>query len=191
MLNQVILIGRIVKDPVVNNTKEGTAVTRLTLAVRRPFKNHEGNYDTDFVTCTAWKKLAETSADYCTKGSLVCVTGRVQVRTYDIMENKRMTISEIVAENITFLQLKRNQSSTEIVVPIPGQDSSHTPSQATKGNSAPPSHPDEIRNPNQTPPSGDASKPVQSSTTTSQTVSSAHGTTNQKESPASTATLPF
>ncbi|PIB59491.1 single-stranded DNA-binding protein, partial [Pseudomonas sp. 2822-17] len=71
MLNQVMLIGRIAKDPVIHTTKEGTAVTRINLAVRRPYKNMDGNYDTDFVLCIAWKKLAETTADYCSKGSLV------------------------------------------------------------------------------------------------------------------------
>ncbi|SDZ33939.1 single-strand DNA-binding protein [Evansella caseinilytica] len=121
MLNQVMLIGRVVKDPVVNTTKEGTAITRISLAVRRPFKNAQGNYDTDFITCTAWKKLAETSGDYCTKGSLVCISGRVYVRSYDISENKRVSTTEIIAENITFLQLKRNNSIPESTgnVPIP------------------------------------------------------------------------
>ncbi|MBU9722269.1 MULTISPECIES: single-stranded DNA-binding protein [Bacillaceae] len=120
MLNQVMLIGRIAKDPVIQTTKEGTALTRISLAVRRPFKNNEGNYDTDFISLTAWKKLAETTADYCSKGSLVCVTGRVHMRTYDIDENKRITTTEIVAENITFLHLKRN-TKTEMEVPIPGK----------------------------------------------------------------------
>ena len=123
MLNQVMLIGRIVKDPVINTTKDGTAVTRISLAVRRTFKNNEGNYDTDFISCTAWKKLAETSSDYCTKGSLVCVSGRVQMRNYETSDNKRLTYSEVIAENITFLHLKRNTPATE-EIPIPGEPAS-------------------------------------------------------------------
>ncbi|MDG5786656.1 single-stranded DNA-binding protein [Evansella sp. AB-P1] len=118
MLNQVMLIGRIVRDPVVNTTKEGTAYCRINLAVRRSFKNSEGNYDTDFIDCTAWKKLAETAGDYCTKGSLVCITGRIQMRNYETAENKRMTVSEIIAENITFLHLKRmTQQNDEVPIP--------------------------------------------------------------------------
>ncbi|ADU31835.1 single-stranded DNA-binding protein [Evansella cellulosilytica] len=125
MLNQVMLIGRISKDPVMNTTKEGTAVTRLHLAVRRNYKNAEGNYDTDFISCTAWKKLAETTSDYCSKGSLVCVTGRIQMRSYDIGDNRRMTVSEIVAENVTFLQLKRNQTTTSQVNATNGASSQY------------------------------------------------------------------
>ncbi|MCD8510334.1 MAG: single-stranded DNA-binding protein [Bacillus sp. (in: Bacteria)] len=120
MLNQVMLIGRITKDPVVATTKDGRAFTRISLAVRRPFKNVEGNYDTDFITCTAWRKTAEMSGDYCTKGSLVCITGRVQTRSQEIEDNKRLNYSEIIAESIIFLQLKRaNRQPTE-EVPIQG-----------------------------------------------------------------------
>ncbi|MDQ0254548.1 single stranded DNA-binding protein [Evansella vedderi] len=121
MLNQIMLIGRIVKDPIISNTKDGRAFTRITLAVRRSFKNQEGNYDTDFISCVAWRKTAEMSSDYCTKGSLVCITGRVQMRSQEIEDNKRLSFPEIIAENITFLQLKRNaQPSDEI--PIPGEE---------------------------------------------------------------------
>ncbi|WP_088032516.1 single-stranded DNA-binding protein [Evansella clarkii] len=127
MYNQITLIGRIVKDPVVNTTKDGIAVTRINLAVRRPFKNQEGNYDTDFLSCTAWKKLAETSGDYCTKGSLVCITGRIQMRNYETSDNKRLTFPELIAENITFLHLKRNQQAEEI--PIPGEEHAPPPRQ--------------------------------------------------------------
>ncbi|UCZ52667.1 single-stranded DNA-binding protein [Bacillus shivajii] len=117
MYNQVTLIGRLTKDPTTATTKEGTTYSRFNLAVRRPFKNGEGNYDTDFISCTAWKKLAETTADYCTKGSLICVTGRVQMRTYDLGDNKRLSYSDIVAENITFLQLKQRNDETPKELP--------------------------------------------------------------------------
>lgn len=122
MLNQVMLIGRIVKDPVVSTTKDGRAFTHISLAVRRSFKNLEGNYDTDFITCTAWRKTAEMSGDYCTKGSLVCIMGRVQTRSQEIEENKRMSYSEIIADNIIFLQLKRANRQPLEVVPIPGEE---------------------------------------------------------------------
>ena|SRR5690554_2748676 len=126
MFNQVTLIGRIVRDPVVNTTKEGKSVTTLTLAVRRSYKNSKGDYDTDFIPCTAWEKLAETSGDYCTKGSLVCVTGRIQMRNVDGGEKQRMSFAEIIAENITFLHLKKNTPPAG-EVPIPAQAESHPP----------------------------------------------------------------
>lgn len=118
MYNQVTLIGRLTKDPTTTTTKEGTTFSRFSLAVRRSFKNSDGNYDTDFISCTAWKKLAETTVDYCTKGSLVCVTGRVQMRNYDLGDNKRLSYSDIVAENITFLHLKQRVDEQAKEVPV-------------------------------------------------------------------------
>ncbi|MFA9558940.1 single-stranded DNA-binding protein [Evansella sp. AB-rgal1] len=117
MLNQITLIGRIAKDPVMQTTDKGISVTRLTLAVRRPFRNNDGNYDTDFFNCTAWKKLAETSADYCSKGSLVCVQGRLSTRNYETTDNKKLTMNDIIAETITFLQLKRVQPTEATPIP--------------------------------------------------------------------------
>lgn len=130
MFNQITLIGRIVRDPIVNTTKEGKSVTTLTLAVRRSYKNSQGEYDTDFIPITAWEKLAETSGDYCTKGSLVCITGRVHMRNVEGSgENQRLSLAEITAENITFLQLKRTAPPTNNgagEVPFPGQGQANT-----------------------------------------------------------------
>lgn len=120
MFNQVTLIGRIVRDPVIYTTKEGKSVTTLTLAVRRSYKNANGEYDTDFIPCVAWEKLAETTSDYCTKGSLVCVTGRIHMRYLENGDKPRTSYSEIIAENVTFLQLKKAPPPAD-EVPIPGQ----------------------------------------------------------------------
>ena len=75
MLNQSILVGRIVKDPEVKETENGNKVTNITLAVQRPYKNINGEYDTDFISCVLWKGVAETTAEYCKKGDLIGING--------------------------------------------------------------------------------------------------------------------
>lgn len=134
MFNQVTLIGRIVRDPVIYTTKEGKSVTTITLAVRRSYKNSKGEYDTDFIPCTAWDKLAETSSDYCTKGSLVCITGRIQMRQIDYGENQRNSFAEIIAESICFLHLKKATPPPTNEVPIPGEDQAPPPYRNTVTN---------------------------------------------------------
>ena len=81
MINQVTLVGRLTRDPELRLTMEGTSVTSVTLAVNRPFRNQQGEIDADFVQCTLWKKVAENTVQYCRKGSLVGVTGRIHTRT--------------------------------------------------------------------------------------------------------------
>lgn len=103
MLNQIVLIGRLVQDPEIKIIDSGKKVSEITLAVRRGFKNMEGNYDTDFIRVTLWEGLAETVTSYMTKGTLVAMIGRAQIRRYDITEERYLNIVEIVAERITYL----------------------------------------------------------------------------------------
>ncbi|RKL68381.1 single-stranded DNA-binding protein [Salipaludibacillus neizhouensis] len=119
MLNQLTLIGRIAKDPKLQTTREGGSYTRFTLAVRRPFKNQSGNYDTDFIPCVTWGKLSETIVDYCTKGSLVSLNGRIHMRTQELENQKRITSPEIIADNVVFLHLKKAHQKQSQEVPIP------------------------------------------------------------------------
>jgi single-strand DNA-binding protein len=111
MINQVTLVGRLTKDPDLRITQEGTSVTNVTVAVNRPFRNQLGEIGADFVQCILWKRMAENTAQYCRKGSLVGITGRIQTRYYDNQEGKRVYVTEVVAETIKFLESKR---STEI-----------------------------------------------------------------------------
>jgi single-strand DNA-binding protein len=111
MINQVTLVGRLTKDPDLRITQEGTSVTNVTVAVNRPFRNQLGEIGADFVQCTLWKRMAENTAQYCRKGSLVGITGRIQTRYYDNQEGKRVYVTEVVAETVKFLESKR---STEI-----------------------------------------------------------------------------
>lgn len=102
MLNQTVIVGRLVADPELRETESGKKVSHVTVAVPRSFKNINGEYDTDFISCVLWKGVAESTAEYCKKGDLVGVRGRLQTREYEIEEEKKKII-EVVAEKITFL----------------------------------------------------------------------------------------
>ncbi|MDK2822768.1 MAG: single-strand DNA-binding protein [Clostridia bacterium] len=103
MLNKVILIGRLTKDPELRYTPSGVAVATFTLAVDRPFTNQQGERDTDFIPIVVWRKQAENCANYIGKGRLVAVEGRIQVRSYDTNEGQRRWVTEVVADNVRFL----------------------------------------------------------------------------------------
>ena len=107
MINQVTLVGRLTKDPDLRITQEGISVTNVTVAVNRPFRNQHGEIGADFVQCTLWKRTAENTVQYCRKGSLVGITGRIQTRYYDNQEGKRVYVTEVVAETVKFLDSKR------------------------------------------------------------------------------------
>ena len=106
MINQVTLVGRMTRDPELRLTPEGTPVVNVTLAVNRHYRNHNGDIDADFVQCTLWRKQAENTANYCHKGSVVGITGRIQTRNYENQEGKRVYVTEVVAESIRFLDKK-------------------------------------------------------------------------------------
>jgi single-strand DNA-binding protein len=113
MINQVTLVGRLTRDPELRKTSDGLPVTTVTLAVSRQFRNQHGEIEADFVQCTIWKKPAENTVQYCRKGSVVGVTGRLQTRHYDNKEGKRVYVTEVVAESIRFLGAKPNYAPTE------------------------------------------------------------------------------
>ncbi|WP_456273090.1 single-stranded DNA-binding protein [Bacillus sp. AK031] len=113
MINQVTLVGRLTKDPEMRYTSEGKAVLNVTLAVNRQFKNHEGEYEADFVLCTMWKRAAENTARYCNKGSVLGVVGRIQTRNYDNEQGKRTYVTEVVAEQVKFLDTKPTKPASK------------------------------------------------------------------------------
>lgn len=110
MLNQTVVVGRIVKDPELKETDNGRKVTNITLAVPRSFKNINGEYETDFIPCVLWKGVAETTTLYCKKGDLVGIKGRIQTRTFE-KEDEKKQIMELVAEKVTFLSSKRQEEA--------------------------------------------------------------------------------
>lgn len=111
MINQVTLVGRLTKDPVLKRTPEGTAVTNVTLAVNRHYRNQEGEIGADFVQCTLWKRTAENTSRYCQKGSLIGITGRIQTRHYENQEGKRVYVTEVLADNVRFLEQRRSEEA--------------------------------------------------------------------------------
>ena len=103
MLNQTVIVGRLVRDPELYETENGNKVTNITLAVPRSYKNVNGEYDTDFVPCVLWKGVAENTVEYCRKGDLLGVKGHVQTRDIEVDEDVKRKLVEIVAEKVTFL----------------------------------------------------------------------------------------
>ena len=110
MLNQAILVGRIVREPEVKETEKGK-VSNITLAVPRPFKNPNGQYDTDFISCVLWKGVAESTAEYCKKGDLVGIRGRIQTRTVEMEDETYKHYVEVVADKVTFLSSKKQEEA--------------------------------------------------------------------------------
>lgn len=110
MLNQVVLVGRIVKNPELRVTDNGKKVTTVTLAVPRSYKNSTGEYDTDFLDCTLWTNVAENTVEYCQSGDMVGVKGRLQTRVFEDEEGNKSKKTEIVAEKVTFLSSKKADS---------------------------------------------------------------------------------
>lgn len=102
MLNQIVLVGRLVKDPVLKETEQGKKRSFITLAIPRSFKNAEGSYDTDFIDCILWDGIAKNTAEYCKKGDVIGVKGRLQSRKYEI-DNTTKFVIEVIAEKVTFL----------------------------------------------------------------------------------------
>ncbi|EAD2037865.1 single-stranded DNA-binding protein [Listeria monocytogenes] len=104
MMNRVVLVGRLTKDPELRYTPAGVAVATFTLAVNRTFTNQQGEREADFINCVVWRKPAENVANFLKKGSMAGVDGRVQTRNYEGNDGKRVYVTEIVAESVQFLE---------------------------------------------------------------------------------------
>lgn len=106
MFNQVMLVGRLTKDPELRYTSDGAPVATVTLAVNRNFRNSAGDIETDFVNCTLWRKTAENTTNYCRKGSIIGVSGRIQTRNYVNADGNRVYVTDVVADSVRFLSGK-------------------------------------------------------------------------------------
>ena len=104
MINSVVLVGRLTKDPELKYTQGGVAVTRFTLAVNRPFTNQQGQREADFVNCVTWRKQAENTANFLRKGSLAGIEGRIQTSNFDGKDGNRVFMTEVVADSVQFLE---------------------------------------------------------------------------------------
>lgn len=112
MNNLVYLIGRLVNDPELKKSENSKDYTTITLAVQRSFKNVDGIYETDFIKCTLWNGIAQNTTEYCKKGDLVGIRGRIQVRSYQEEEETKY-ITEIIVEKISFLTSKKIEEILE------------------------------------------------------------------------------
>lgn len=108
MINNVTLTGRITKDLEKHQTNKGTSVVNFSLAVDRRFKDSNGNREADFISIQAWGLTADLLCKYCGKGSLIGIEGRIQTRNYENNQGQRVYVTEVVAENVTFLDSKKN-----------------------------------------------------------------------------------
>ncbi|ARD47596.1 single-stranded DNA-binding protein [Sporosarcina sp. P33] len=123
MINRVVLVGRLTKDPELKYTQAGIAVVRFTLAVNRAFSNNQGEREADFINCVAWRKQAENISNYLRKGSLAGVDGRIQTGSFEDQDGKRVYTTEVVADSTQFLEPRNN-----------AQQRSQQPQQQTQSN---------------------------------------------------------
>ena len=109
-MNKCILIGNLTKDPEITTTSNGVSVCRFTLAVTRRFANSEGERDTDFINIVAWRALADNCHKFIKKGSKVAVVGNIQSRSYDATDGTKRYVTEIVAEEVEFLNTRNSDA---------------------------------------------------------------------------------
>ncbi|WP_411954346.1 single-stranded DNA-binding protein [Alkalibacillus sp. S2W] len=128
MLNRTVLVGRLTKDPELRYTANGVAVANFTIAVNRPFSNQQGEREADFINCVIWRKQAENLASYMGKGSMVGVDGRIQTRSFDNQEGKRIFMTEVVAESVQFLESRNSNQGKQ------GGQPGNTSNQAQQSN---------------------------------------------------------
>jgi single-strand DNA-binding protein len=112
-MNKIILIGRLVADPQLRYTQSGIAVTNFTLAVDRPYTGAGGNKETDFLDCTAWRKLAEVVANHLDKGRLVAVEGRLEIQNYTDKDGNKRKSAKVICDQVRFLDRGSQEQAEE------------------------------------------------------------------------------
>ena len=107
MLNQVVIAGRLTANPEVTTTENNKKRTYVTVAVPRGYKNVDGTYDTDFIRCILWGGIAESTCEYCQKGDIVGIKGRLQTSSYEKEEGDKVYVTDVIAEKVSFLSSKK------------------------------------------------------------------------------------
>ena len=110
MINRVVLVGRLTKDPEYRTTPSGVSVATFTLAVNRTFTNAQGEREADFINVVVFRRQAENVNNYLFKGSLAGVDGRIQSRSYENQEGRRIFVTEVVCDSVQFLEPKNSQN---------------------------------------------------------------------------------
>lgn len=108
MLNQIVIVGRLVQDPEIKELENGRKVCNITLAVSRSYKNYNGEYETDFIDCVLWTGIAENTQKYCKKGDIIGIKGRLETR-----EENDKRILQVVAEKVTFLSSEKEMANND------------------------------------------------------------------------------
>ena len=111
MINQITLVGRLVRTPELDLTESGKKVSTITLAVPREYKNANGEYDADFIDCTLWTGVAESASEYCKTGDVIGVRGKVQSRLIEKEDGTKVKKMEVVADRISFLASSRSNEN--------------------------------------------------------------------------------
>ena len=109
MVNQIVLAGRLVNDPVLEEKEEGKKLVTITVSVPRSYKNVDGTYENDFIKCILWNGIAENCHEYCKKGDIVGVKGRIQTTTKETESGEKIYSMDIVAEKVSFLSSGRKE----------------------------------------------------------------------------------
>ena len=110
-MNKAVLIGHLTRDVELRHTNTGRSVAQFTIAINRPYTKEDGQKEADFINIIAWDKVGENTAKYCKKGSHVAVEGRIQIRSYDNTEGKKVYVTEVIAQNVQFLESKKDDSN--------------------------------------------------------------------------------
>ena len=108
MMNNTLLVGRLVAEPEFKEFEGGKRVSNITLAVPRSYKNENGEYEADFIDCVLWDSVAQNTAEYCKKGDLVGVRGRIQTNTYETETGEKRKVTQVVADRVSYLTNKQN-----------------------------------------------------------------------------------
>lgn len=110
MINNTVLVGRMVRDAELRYTPSNQAVATFTLAVNRNFKSQNGEREADFINCVIWRQQAENLANWCKKGALIGITGRIQTRSYENQQGQRVYVTEVVADNFQLLEFNKQNN---------------------------------------------------------------------------------
>ncbi len=113
MLNQIVLVGRLTSEPELKVTEGGKQVSNITLAIPRSYKNTEGEYETDFVKCTLWNSVATNTSEYCKKGDMVGIKGRLESNSFEKEDGTKQFSMNVVAEKVTFLSSRAQEKNQD------------------------------------------------------------------------------
>lgn len=122
MINNVVLAGRITRDPELRKTPMGVSVVSFTLACNRRFSNQEGGQQADFINCVAWRQSADFMANYVKQGALLGVEGRIQTRSYKDQSDRTVYVTEVVCDSVQILAQKRENQAQTTTYQQPKQD---------------------------------------------------------------------